>query len=405
MSLLSVQNVGKAFRSYGSEWQRFARWFGLPVKASQEHWVLRHVNFEIQQGEAIGIIGQNGAGKSTLLKMITGTSQPSEGQVQVNGKIAAILELGMGFNPDLTGRENAYHGLGLMGYSHADIEQVMPELESFAEVGEYFDQPIRVYSSGMQMRVAFAVVTAFRPEILIVDEALSVGDSYFQHKSFSRIKEFKDKGTTFLFVSHDSGAIKILCDRAILIENGLVIKEGKAEEVVDFYSALTLQDDSSSITQKAVGNRFETISGSGEATFIKIELFNTKGESATTVHVGETIELHLTVKVNQDVESLALGCGITDRLGQMMFGTNTIHTKQVVNQAKEGDIYLFNVRFLVSLGVGSYAVHSTLVENDSQLYKRFEWRDGAFIFEVVNIDKPYCIGCMWNEMTFTIEKN
>ncbi|MDH5479762.1 MAG: ABC transporter ATP-binding protein, partial [Nitrosomonas sp.] len=169
MSLLSIKNVGKAFVSYKSELYRFARWFGMPVKPSAEHWVIRHISFDIHSGEAIGIIGQNGAGKSTLLKMITGTLQPTEGQIQVNGRIAAILELGMGFNPELTGRQNVIHAAGLMGFNAEQVQQAMPDIETFAEVGEYFDEPVRTYSSGMQMRVAFAVATTYRPEILIVD--------------------------------------------------------------------------------------------------------------------------------------------------------------------------------------------------------------------------------------------
>ena len=180
MSLLCVQDLGKAFRAYRSEWQRFARWFGIPAKPSEEHWVLRHVNFDIQPGEAIGIIGHNGAGKSTLLKMITGTLQATEGYMQVNGRIAAILELGMGFNHELTGRQNVFHAAGLMGFSVEQIQQTIPDIEAFAEIGEYFDEPVRTYSSGMQMRVAFSVATAFRPEILIIDEILAVGDISFQ---------------------------------------------------------------------------------------------------------------------------------------------------------------------------------------------------------------------------------
>ncbi|MBN2866883.1 MAG: ABC transporter ATP-binding protein, partial [Thiotrichales bacterium] len=262
MTVLHVSNVGKAYRKYSSELKRVASWFGLPVKPADEHWVLHDINFSIQAGEAIGVIGQNGAGKSTLLKMITGTLPPTKGRIQVNGRIAAILELGMGFNPDFTGRQNAQHGLAMMGFTQSQIEQVMPELEAFAEVGEYFDQPVRTYSSGMQMRVAFGVATAFRPEILIVDEALSVGDAYFQHKSFDRIKQFREQGTTLLFVSHDKSAILALCNRAILIEAGLVIKDGDPEEVTDYYNALIAEKENSTIRQeKNESGKMQTISG------------------------------------------------------------------------------------------------------------------------------------------------
>src|SRR5574344_701646 len=201
--ILEVKNIYKSYRTYSSEIWRIFSWFGIKHKAIQENYTLKNISFSINEGEAIGIIGQNGAGKSTLLKIITGTLCSTSGSIVVNGKIAAILELGMGFHPDLSGRQNAYHSAGLMGYTSEQIDSVINDIEAFAEVGEYFDQPVRTYSSGMQMRVAFATVTAYRPEILIVDEALSVGDAYFQHKSFERIRQFQKEGTTLLLVSHD----------------------------------------------------------------------------------------------------------------------------------------------------------------------------------------------------------
>ena len=244
---LQVQNLGKSYRQWGSEWRRVASWFAPFIGPREEHWVLKDVSFSIGPGEAVGIVGQNGAGKSTLLKLITGTTCPTQGKVQLYGRVAAILELGMGFNPDLTGRENAYHSAGLMGYSQADIKQAMPDIEAFAEVGEYFNQPVRTYSSGMQMRVTFSVATAFRPDLLIVDEALSVGDSYFQHKSFDRIREFQSQGCSLLIVSHDRSAVQALCNRAILLEKGCMIKDGNPEEVMDFYNALIAEKENQKI--------------------------------------------------------------------------------------------------------------------------------------------------------------
>ncbi|MEI6181414.1 MAG: ATP-binding cassette domain-containing protein, partial [Chloroflexales bacterium] len=180
----------------------------------------------------VGIVGINGAGKSTLLKMITGTTQPSAGSVHMTGRVAALLELGMGFHPDFTGRQNALMAGQLLGLSTHEIEQLMPEIEAFAEIGEYLDQPVRVYSSGMQMRLAFSVATARRPDILIVDEALSVGDAYFQHKSFERIRAYGKQGTTLLIVSHDKGSIQGICDRAILLDAGRLSMEGAPDAVM-----------------------------------------------------------------------------------------------------------------------------------------------------------------------------
>jgi lipopolysaccharide transport system ATP-binding protein len=396
MSLLNVHNLGKAYRTYRSELQRFARWFGLPVKPSEEHWVLRHVNFDIQPGEAIGIIGQNGAGKSTLLKMITGTLQPTEGQLQVNGRIAAILELGMGFNPDLTGRQNVSHAAGLMGFSAEQIQQAMPDIEAFAEIGEYFDEPVRTYSSGMQMRAAFSVATAYRPEILIVDEALSVGDAYFQHKCFSRIRDFQEQGTTLLIVSHDRSAIQSLCDRALMLENGTVIKDGNPEEVFDFYNAIIAERENSTVEIKKLKNgKMQTISGTGEAQIESIALLNEQAEPVEFVNVGEEVRLQIKMKINQAIPDLTLGYMIKDRLGQAVFGINTHLLKENITNITPGNKLEFIFKFHANLGIGSYSVTTALHSAESHLVANYEWKDQALIFQVVNSNKPQFEGVAW----------
>ena len=396
MSLLTVHNLGKAYRTYRSEWQRFARWFGVSIKPSEEHWVLKHVSFDIHPGEAIGIIGQNGAGKSTLLKMIIGTLQPSEGQVQVNGRIAAILELGMGFNPELTGRQNVYHAAGLMGFSAEQIEQAMPDIKAFAEIGEYFDEPVRIYSSGMQMRVAFAVATAYRPEILIVDEALSVGDTYFQHKSFARIREFQEQGTTLLIVSHDRSAIQSLCNRAILLEKGTVIKDGNPEEIFDFYNALIAEKENSTVeVTKLEDGKIQTSSGTGEARIEEVVLYSSKGCAVEFIEVGEEVVLHVKVKVHQSIDSLVLGYAIKERLGQVCYGTNTWHTNQVLKNLNPGDEYQYIISFPVNLGVGSYSVSVALHDKDTHIMKNYDWRDLILVFNVFNNNKTLFDGLSW----------
>ena len=229
MGTVRVEGLGKAYKQYPTRWARLAEWV-LPFASTRPalHWVLRDISFRVAPGEAVGIIGINGAGKSTLLKIITGTTQPTTGHVELTGSVAAMLELGMGFHADFTGRQNVFMAGQLLGLGVEEISQLMPEIEAFAEIGEYIDQPVRVYSSGMQMRLAFSVATARRPDILIVDEALSVGDAYFQHKSFDRIRQFRRAGTTLLIVSHDKQAIQSICDRAILLDGGRLAKEGSA---------------------------------------------------------------------------------------------------------------------------------------------------------------------------------
>lgn len=396
MTLLSVQNLGKAYRSYHSEWQRFASWFGIKSRPREEHWVLRHVSFEIRPGEAIGIMGQNGAGKSTLLKMIAGTLQPTEGSVHINGRIAAILELGMGFNPELTGRQNVLHSAGLMGYGHDQIMQAMPDIEAFAEIGEYFDQPVRAYSSGMQVRVAFAVATAFRPEILIVDEALSVGDSYFQHKSFERIRQFQEQGTTLLIVTHDPSSILTLCDRTLLLENGTVIKDGPPQEVIDLYNAIIAEKENSTVQVKRLDDgSAQTVSGSGEAKITEVSLRNSNHEPMEYIAVGEPVTLCVNVTIEQDIPELVLGYLIKDRLGRQVYGTNTHHLKQTQHNLNAGETLQYRFSFPMALGLGSYSVTVALHTADTHLERNYHWLDMALLFNVVNPVHPPFVGVAW----------
>ena len=402
-TVLSVNNVSKSFKEYHSEWARVLSWFGVSVKPVKKYKILKHISFSLASGEAVGIVGQNGAGKSTLLKIITGTMKPTSGSVSIHGRISAILELGMGFHPDLTGRQNVYHSAGLMGYTHEQIDAKIEEVEAFAEIGEYFDEPVRTYSSGMQMRVAFAVATMYRPEILIVDEALSVGDAYFQHKSFERILEFQEQGTTLLLVSHDRGAIQAICDRAILLENGAVIKDGDSEAVMDFYNALIAEKENSTIKQvEREDGKVETVSGTGEATVEEIGLYDDKGEPVEFVGVGDPVELRIKVKVHQDIDSLVLGYGIRDRLGQVMYGINTWHTDQVIKDAKAGDVYNFIISFPANFGPGSYSIQTALHATDTHLSENYEWKDLALVFNVINIDKTSFIGSSWIEPTIEV---
>jgi len=394
--ILKVNALGKAFRAYRSEWLRMLSWFGVRVKPSVERWVLRDISFSVAPGEAVGIVGQNGAGKSTLLKLITGVLRPTEGEVQVHGRVAAILELGMGFNPEFTGRQNVLHAAGLMGFSREAIDKVMPEIEAFAEIDEYFDQPLRTYSNGMQMRVAFSVAAAFKPEILIVDEALSVGDAYFQHKSFRRIKEFQEQGTTLLIVSHDKSAVQTLCSRVILLENGFIIKEGDPVAVMDFYNALIAEKDNQTVQLiPHESGKAQTISGTGEARVEEIALFNAMGERVEFVNVGEKVDLCVKVRVYATIPRLVLGYAIKDRLGQYVYGTNTHHTNQQLEGVIPGQSIQYRIRFPMNFGPGSYSISTALTSTDTHLANNYEWKDLALLFTVTNLDKPIFVGNAW----------
>jgi lipopolysaccharide transport system ATP-binding protein len=397
MGSITVSNLGKAYKQYPNRWARLLEWFDPRNQANHSlKWVLQDINFTVQPGEAVGIIGMNGAGKSTLLKMITGTTQPTTGGVNITGRVAALLELGMGFHPDFTGRQNAYMAGQLLGYSVEDISRLMPEIEAFAEIGDYIDQPVRVYSSGMQMRSAFSVATAHRPDVLIVDEALSVGDAYFQHKSFDRIREFRKQGTTLLIVSHDKGAIQSICDRAILLNAGRVAMEGVPEAVMDYYNAMLADHQNQEVKQVVLDDgKVQTISGTGDATVTRITLVDQAGNPLEVVDVGQPVHLVIDVKAHKAIDRLVLGYGIKDRLGQVIYGTNTHLKEQAISQAAAGAEYRFDISFPANLGPGTYSIQTALVSNDTHLVNNYEWRDLALVFNVVNINKPYFAGCAW----------
>jgi lipopolysaccharide transport system ATP-binding protein len=397
MGSITVSNLGKAYKQYPNRFSRLVEWI-MPGGAQryQLKWVLQDINFNVKPGEAVGIIGNNGAGKSTLLKLITGTTLPTQGKVNIQGRVAAMLELGMGFHPDFTGRENVYMAAQLIGIDSEGIKRLMPDIEAFSEIGEYIDQPVRVYSSGMQMRLAFSVATAIRPDVLIVDEALSVGDAYFQHKSFDRIRAFRAQGTTLLIVSHDKQAIQSICDRAILLVKGQILMEGHPESVMDYYNAMLADHQEQKIRQNTMEDgKVQTISGTGEAAITKVKLCNLQGEKLDVVNVGDTVCVHVAVTVNQPLAELVLGYMIKDRLGQPIFGTNTFHYHQTLKDVAKGQKIDFKFQFDANIGPGHYSVALALHSRDTHIEKNYEWRDLALVFNVINLDKPEFVGVAW----------
>lgn len=394
-AVLVVDGIGKRYTRYASEWERVAGWFGFKRPPLEEHWVLRGVSFRVERGEAVAVIGANGAGKSTLLKIITGTTRANEGQVQVAGPVSALLELGLGFNSELTGRQNARHVLAMQGIDAERAESLLPEIEAFAEIGDYFDQPTRIYSSGMAVRLAFSVATAQRPDILIVDEALSVGDAYFVHKSFQRIRGFRELGTTLLFVSHDPGAVRSLCDRAVLLESGRMAMEGAPSEVLDFYNARIAEQQAGTVRVERRAGQAATRSGNGFAQFQGISLLDAAGEPVDIAKSGQPLCIRAEVEVTEPIPALVFGFMLRDRLGQPVFGTNTHHTEQVVVSPCAGSRWRFDVQLPAHLGPGSYSVSLALHAEDTHLSSNFDWRDLALVFQVVNLELPTFVGCSW----------
>jgi lipopolysaccharide transport system ATP-binding protein len=407
-SVLTVERVSKCYPAYRSNLQRFANWFGASFAPVTEFWASRDISFQVSPGEAVALIGQNGAGKSTLLKIVTGTVRPSSGSVRVSGRISAILELGLGFNPEFTGRQNVYQAGGLMGFSQQELSDLMPAIEAFAEIGEFFDQPVRVYSSGMQARLAFALATAKRPDILIVDEVLSVGDSYFQHKSFDRIRQFKEQGTAILLVTHGLGDVKALCERVILLDKGMIVKDGPPDEVVDYYNAMVAERENSNLTIQQKRNSdgwLHTRSGSYEARVETIELLDRHTlQPVNTARVGQHLLLRLEVRAYADIPKLVLGYMLRDRTGHVIWGTNTWHTKQVIENVMVGGKIIYELPFTCTLGPGSYSFSPALVNSDTHLDKNYEWQDNALVFDVVNAGQFAFIGSTWLDATFRIAR-
>ena len=403
---IRVCNVSKGYKQYVGRWNRLLEWV-VPNSRSRHtmKWVLKDINFAIEAGEAVGVIGLNGAGKSTLLKIITGTAQQTTGQVEIHGKVAALLELGMGFHPDFTGRQNAIMSGQLLGFSVTEIMERMDEIESFAEIGEAIDEPVRTYSSGMQVRLAFSVATAIRPDVLIVDEALSVGDAYFQHKSFARIRAFREQGTTLLIVSHDKAAIQSICDRAILLNAGTVMKEGKPEEIMDYYNALIAEKGNATVKQLVTEDgKVQTVSGTGEAELNNVCLLNMKGDKVDVIGVGEKLTLCVEVKINADIPKLIMGYMIKDVLGQTIYGTNTFHRDLALVNLKRGETIKYDVTFIANLGPGNYSMTLALTEADTHLTCNYQWKDLAVVFSVINLSYAHFIGCNWMEPEITVNR-
>lgn len=384
--VISVQRVGKAYASAYGKKSLLKRLLLNRADPGRLRWVLRDVSFEVRRGEALGLIGVNGAGKSTLLKLLARTSSPTEGSIHIAGSVSALLELGLGFHPDFTGRENAYMSGQLTGHSRAEMDAVMDEIEAFAEVGDYFDLPVRTYSSGMQVRVAFAVATAFKPDVLIVDEALSVGDAYFQHKSFARIRQFRENGATLLFVSHDPGAIKSLCDRVLLLGEGGVLRDGDPTEVLDYYYALISAREDAADPEAELGELGRR-SGNGRARMVSARILGadeTNASDQPVFRVGETARLCVEVESHEVLEGLTLGMTIRDRTGYDIFGMNTRRMGWSDIGMQPGVRRLIEFRLDLNIGPGHYHISMALHDEDHHVAGNYDRWDQAVMFKVTH---------------------
>ncbi len=428
---IRVSNLSKCYHIYDAPSDRLKQ-FVLPRlkrlirRPSRPYfrpfWALKDLSFEVRKGETVGIIGRNGSGKSTLLQILAGTLTPTSGEVNINGRVAALLELGSGFNPEFTGRENVFMAGQIFGMSMEEIAEILPDIESFADIGDHINQPVKTYSTGMQVRLAFSVATAKQPEILIVDEALSVGDAFFQHKCYSRIRRFQNQGTTLFFVSHDIAAVRTLCNRSIWLDNGIIRASGDTKTVIDSYmtevyakqQAINPLDDSASdsnpegsavtrpkrdcrldfINQSNLRNDIEVFDfdedayrwGDGLAKINSIRIEDATGNPLSWTLGGEEVLLIIEATCKDTLHAVILGFMVRDRLGQNLFGDNTFLTTQdnpVSIRAQSTARAQF--RFLMPiLPAGSYAITAAIATGTQKDHIIHDWMNEALFFESHN---------------------
>lgn len=402
---IKVDHVSKLYKLYDKPSDRFKEALGLTKeKKYKEHFALSDVYFEVKKGETVGIIGTNGAGKSTILKIITGVLNPTSGKVDVSGRISALLELGAGFNMEYTGIENIYLNGTMMGYTREEVDAKVQTILDFADIGDFVYQPVKTYSSGMFVRLAFAVAINIDPEILIVDEALSVGDVFFQAKCYHKFDEFKEAGKTILFVSHDLGSIAKYCDRVVLLNKGKKMAEGEPKEIIDLYKQVLVSQaenreldeeqpmvSDSTDTQDTVceGRWKDTLMlnpnvleyGDKEAEIIDFAIIDDKNRITNNIQKNTDFRIRMKVKFHKDIEDPIFAFTIKDLQGTEVTGTNTMYEKTDIGLVKAGEekviefsqnMNLQGRNYLLSFGCVGYH------ENDFVVYNR--------LYDVCNIN-------------------
>ena len=396
---VSVESLSKQYRIYDRPADRLketltrGRW-----KAHREFWALKDISFKVEAGTTTGIVGPNGSGKSTLLQIITGTLEPTHGSVSIEGRVAALLELGAGFNPEFTGIENIFMNASLMGFSGAETENLLPEIASFAEIGDFIYQPLKTYSSGMYVRLAFAAAIAVAPQILIIDEALAVGDAVFQHRCMRRIKEMQENGTTILFVSHDPASVRALCNRAILLNHGEKIAEGTPPDVLNRYQKIIMARqqayEATAKPAETTANEFSERKvtplsyvyrhGDRSAEVLQVELLDGALRPIELVETGEPLVVRIVYMAHADLDDVVCGFLIRNRHGIHVYGTNTEIQEVPFERVKRGELtevtFEFNCWLAPEMFSLCVAVHSGAGVS-------FDWLDGCLFFRVMSVMK------------------
>jgi ABC-type polysaccharide/polyol phosphate transport system ATPase subunit len=394
---LRVENVSKQYRIYERPGDRLKESLtrGM-LRRHKEFWALRDVDFEIESGTTVGIVGPNGCGKSTLLQIISGTLAPTHGDVRHGGRIAALLELGAGFDPEFTGVENVYMNASLLGLSRRETDTLFPAIERFAEIGPFLYQPVKTYSSGMYVRLAFAIAASVEPDILIIDEALAVGDAVFQHRCLRRINELHERGATVLFVSHDAAAVRALCSRAILLRAGSVIADGKPADVLNLYQKIIMERKqayeaaSGALASEDLSQSNESLPpvsrayqhGDGSAEITGAELTNATNTRVEIVETGEALTLRMMARFHRDVDAPVIGFLIRNSHGIHAYGTNTKEQQTEFGAVRSGEVLDVSFTFNCWLGIDQYTISLAVHSREGQAY---DWLDAALFLRVTSM--------------------
>ncbi|MFK3974688.1 ABC transporter ATP-binding protein [Pseudomonas sp. NPDC087358] len=377
--MLEVENVCKEFKLYSRPWHRLKE-IVLRRSFHRTHRALDNVTFRVQSGETLGILGRNGAGKSTLLKMLNGVLLPDAGQIRITGRVTGLLELGTGFDPNLSGLQNIIGNGLLLGMTRQQIDERRDAIVEFSELGPFIHEPIRTYSSGMNMRLAFSIAIHADPDTFLIDEALSVGDGHFQQKCMRRIKEFRAKGGSIIFVSHDLNAVKMICDRAIVLSGGKVVADGHPEDAVNIYNQLLGADDEDYSERRHIE---EHGYGSRQA-YMENVTFVGENSQSTILASGDNGQLDVTIAADHDLQDISLGLMIRDRFGQDIFGTNS-HYLNFPIAMKAGERRTLRYRFPMRLAPGKYTITLALHDGADHTTNCYHWHDNAIGFEVAGI--------------------
>ncbi|WP_353100082.1 ABC transporter ATP-binding protein [Stenotrophomonas lactitubi] len=413
--VLSAEGLGKAYPLKPSPGTQFrAKLFNRKPPAVDQFWALRDLDFSVNRGESVGIIGRNGSGKSTLLQLVCGVIEPSEGKVTTHGRIASLLELGAGFDPEFTGRDNVFMNSALLGLSRAETEQRFDEIVAFAEIGRFLEEPVKTYSSGMFVRLAFAVASHVDPEILIVDEALAVGDARFSAKCIKRIRSMREKGCTLLFVSHDVGIVRTLCDRALWLDSGNMIALGDVFGVTSRYMEKMFEDTDESAqpavietvvkettgqvmegaaTASVVSNSLLTDSrlapinhwGSNVGAISSWSFEDISGRNAKVVEYGDTLRLRIKVQLPEQVDPahVALSMSVKDLRGTDLFVISTHDENPALFSGRVGEVEV-GLEFVNRLTEGKYLLVLALEDRTIEAIQYFEYVEGAHYFSVTS---------------------